>query len=331
MMKYILFSIIVPVYNVEDYLIECVESVLKQKFMSCEIILVDDGSTDSSGDICDKLANQYNEIRVIHQQNAGLSAARNTGIKNSKGEYLVFLDSDDLLYENSLHNLAIAIRKQSQPDFIVSRRCTFHNGPMTVCQYTFTDDITSLKDACGIYEMLQKFPDCWLGVWIFSVKRQYCLEKGLFFFDGLLHEDEEWVPRLFFNTDKIGFNNEILYCNRVEREGSITATLNIKREFDKLRIINLLHTEFQKSKYPDEVRDTVRRRMQKLLFGIICDARLYKDNKEYGTLLQRIFEQRKYMKTAQRPIYKLTYQSIAIFGIDITCRFLALINSLKKR
>lgn len=331
MMKYILFSIIVPVYNVEDYLIECVESVLKQKFVSCEIILVDDGSADSSGDICDKLANQYNEIRVIHQQNAGLSAARNTGIKNSQGEYLVFLDSDDLLYENSLHNLAIAIRQQTQPDFIINRRCTFHNGSMTLCQYKFTGDIISLKNTCSIYQMLQKFPDCWLGVWIFSVKRQYCLEKGLFFFDGLLHEDEEWVPRLFFNTNKIGFNNEILYCNRIEREGSITATLNIKREFDKLKIIDLLHNEFQKGKYSDEVRAIVYQRMQKLFFGIICDARLYKGNKKYGTLLQQIFEHRIYMKSAQRSIYKLTYQGIAIFGTDITCRLLAMINSLKKR
>ena len=329
-MKDILFSIIIPVYNVKYYLIDCVQSVLKQQFDYYEIILVDDGSTDISGQICDQLADKHDEINAVHQKNAGLSAARNTGIKYSQGEYLIFLDSDDLLYQNSLYNLALAIREQAHPNFIISRRCTVQGDKMIPCQYQFTKVIISAKNACQVYQSLQHFSDCWLGVWIFSVKREYCVEKRLLFYNGIFHEDEEWVPRLFFNTNNIGFNNAVLYCNRVEREGSITAAPNIKREFDKLKILDLLYNEFQKSQYSDEVRDIIRQRMHQLFFGTLCDAYLYRKNKQYGILLEDISKHTFYMKSAKRLIYKIVYQSINILGVNFTCRLLVKVNSLKK-
>lgn len=95
-------SVIIPVYNVEKYLNRCVDSVLAQDYDNYEIILVDDGSTDSSGMICDELADANEKIRVIHQKNAGLSAARNTGIENAASEKLFFLDSDDYIEKDAL-------------------------------------------------------------------------------------------------------------------------------------------------------------------------------------------------------------------------------------
>lgn len=90
-------SIIVPVYNVERYIERCVESICQQTYTNTEIILVDDGSTDSSGKICDEIAVKDPRIRVIHQQNSGLSAARNAGLAVAKGEYIAFVDSDDYI------------------------------------------------------------------------------------------------------------------------------------------------------------------------------------------------------------------------------------------
>lgn len=256
------------------------------------------------------MADKYDEISVVHQKNAGLSAARNTGIRHSRGEYLIFLDSDDLLYEKSLYNLASAIQEQAHPDFIISRRCTVQDDKVIPCRYQFEQDIISVKNAGQVYQSLQHFSDCWLGVWIFSVKREYCMEKRLLFYDGILHEDEEWVPRLFFNTDYIGFNNEILYCNRVAREGSITATPNIKREFDKLKILDLLYDEFQKTEYNDTVRRIVWKRIQRIFFGVLCETYLYRADEKYNALLQTISNKNFYMKTANRLIYKIAYQSI---------------------
>ena len=99
------FSVIVPVYNVEDYLETCVASVIAQTCRDYELILVDDGSTDQSGAMCDRLARQYH-CRVIHQANGGLGAARNTGIDAARGDYLVFLDSDDFLSPDTLQGLS---------------------------------------------------------------------------------------------------------------------------------------------------------------------------------------------------------------------------------
>ena len=93
-------SVIIPVYNVEKYLSKCIESVLEQDFSDYEIILIDDGSTDTSGKLCDEYAENYSAIKVIHQQNKGLGGARNTGIEAAEGQYLLFVDSDDYIRDN---------------------------------------------------------------------------------------------------------------------------------------------------------------------------------------------------------------------------------------
>lgn len=100
-----MISVIIPIYNVEEYLEKCVNSVLNQTYSDLEIILVDDGSTDNSGKICDELKNKDNRIIVIHQENQGLSAARNAGIAKALGEYIAFVDSDDYIMEDMYETL----------------------------------------------------------------------------------------------------------------------------------------------------------------------------------------------------------------------------------
>ena len=100
-----LISVIIPVYNVENYLAQSVESILKQSFENFEIILVDDGSTDSSGRICDEYVEKDERIAAIHQKNGGLSAARNSGLSEAEGKYVYFLDSDDYIANNTLETL----------------------------------------------------------------------------------------------------------------------------------------------------------------------------------------------------------------------------------
>ena len=119
-----LVSIIVPVYQVKNYVGECVESLLRQTYTNLEILLVDDGSTDGSGAICDEYARGDNRIRVIHQENQGLSSARNTGLDQAKGEYVAFVDSDDAVrldYIETLYDLA----DRYQADIAV---CAYERG-----------------------------------------------------------------------------------------------------------------------------------------------------------------------------------------------------------
>lgn len=111
-------SVVVPVYNVEEYLKRCVDSIINQNYPNIEIILVDDGSKDSSGKICDILAAKDKRIKVIHQSNGGLSAARNTGIDNATGDYIDFLDSDDELLPNVFNDL-IPLLEQNNLDIMI--------------------------------------------------------------------------------------------------------------------------------------------------------------------------------------------------------------------
>ena len=108
-----LLSIIVPVYNVQDYLEECCNSIINQKYLNIEILLIDDGSTDNSGEICDYFGEKYSNIRVFHRENEGLAATRNFGIAQAQGQYLGFVDSDDWIYENMywrrMHKLCAVI------------------------------------------------------------------------------------------------------------------------------------------------------------------------------------------------------------------------------
>ena len=114
-----LISVIVPVYNVEDYLEKCVKSILSQTYPKFELILVDDGSKDSSGSICDKLASFDSRIVCIHKQNGGLSSARNTALDLCKGQYITFVDSDDLIASNALE-LMMDYAIKCQSDIVVT-------------------------------------------------------------------------------------------------------------------------------------------------------------------------------------------------------------------
>lgn len=110
-----LVSVIVPVFNVEEFLTECIDSILSQSYKNLEIILVDDGSKDSSGSICDKYAQTDSRIKVVHKENGGLSSARNAGIENATGEYIIFVDSDDVIETKAVENLLNAILRQGCP------------------------------------------------------------------------------------------------------------------------------------------------------------------------------------------------------------------------
>ena len=117
-----LISLVIPVYNVEKYLDKCMESVLAQTYDNYEVILVDDGSTDNSGKMCDEYAERDSRVTVYHQKNSGVSVARNVGIENAKGEFISFIDSDDWVDESYLEKLVNAQIK--------------YNADLTICEYT---------------------------------------------------------------------------------------------------------------------------------------------------------------------------------------------------
>jgi glycosyltransferase involved in cell wall biosynthesis len=230
-----LISIIIPVYNVEDYLRQCLDSVLDQTFTDYECILVDDGSPDSCPAICDEYAAKDRRFMVIHKENGGLSDARNVGIRTATGEYIVLLDSDDLLTDdNALTNLSDIIVKTKALVIFNSNITTF-----TIDNYSSRDGFNSNIDSCRtmqFYTETQRRRIA-LGGCFFTIHHNLLLQQDLFFKKGILHEDEHWIPRVMCSVEKIAINHNTFYSYRKGREGSITENIEPKNCFSKILII----------------------------------------------------------------------------------------------
>lgn len=233
-MKDYLLSIIIPVYNVEKYIRQCLDSVVGQLDGKTEVIMVNDGSTDSSAEICKEYADANEDVRLVSQPNGGLSAARNTGIKECSGKYIVLLDSDDWLAPLAVDKIANAA--EAGADMIFGRHSVFNET--TNEQSAAQIDYLSCKDIspCEWFIRMNSTPGFYFTAWAIIIRRDFLLERGLTFMPGIYHEDELWVPQVFMSVGSMVDLEYEFYVYRVNREGSIISSPNIKKDFDKLTV-----------------------------------------------------------------------------------------------
>lgn len=229
------FSIIIPIYNVEKYLNQCVDSVLNQSFEDYEVILVDDGSPDHCPQICDKYAEGHDNVRVIHKQNGGLSDARNAGIRAAKGEYVCFIDSDDYWRdENVLALISDRILKENHPDVVLFWQCSFFEGRKNNGEGSL--EVETKIDPYAEGRTLGR------GEFIGSacshvIDRKILIDNDLFFKKGIKSEDIEWAIRLYEKEPRTVLIRQRLYMYREGREGSITSTIDYAHLCDYCNII----------------------------------------------------------------------------------------------
>jgi glycosyltransferase involved in cell wall biosynthesis len=252
-----LFSIIIPVYNVEAYLKECLDSVLSQNFDNVELICVNDGSTDGSLAILKDYQSRFTaKIKLINQLNGGLSAARNTAIHAASGEYLLFLDSDDILAEGSLAKLTKIIEKES-PDIIAfnselfyEENCRFE--PNTPFNHT---ENTVFEKGMGYFDYFMKQRN-WgpSAVCFYLFRRTLFVENQLRFEVGISHEDELFMPQALYYARKTCTLTDTLYKYRM-RFGSIIHSQTDQNYVDKLRIAEKLFDFFQSQHINDKFVD----------------------------------------------------------------------------
>ncbi len=256
-----LISVIIPVYNVEDYIIPCVNSVICQTYKNIEIILVDDGSKDRSGELCDELSLTDTRIQVIHKSNGGLSDARNVGIKEAKGEYVVFVDGDDVVSDHYIDYL-FGLMNKGQADIAIC-------DPVHCYGY---DDIQFSDETCktvfnadeAIVEMLYQ------KSFLFTAWGK--IFPKIFFDDiefpvGMLYEDVAVMHRLFDKSNKIIYGNAKLYAY-IHRENSITTQKFTKKDLDILVICNQICSYFEESR-SKELQNAA------LAYQVNCALRIY--------------------------------------------------------
>jgi glycosyltransferase involved in cell wall biosynthesis len=239
-----ILSIIVPVYNVEKYLAKCLESLLEQGLSNekYEILIINDGSTDSSGEIANDYAKKYSHIKVINQENTGLGAARNTGITHALGKYIQFVDSDDYLEKNVLLPLLDKMDHESldmlrfnyqnvNEKYEVIQPCK--NRSIADYSDKVCDGITFLSERLGYA--------CYACQFI--IKTELLKKSGNGFRPGIYFEDTEWTPRILVQTKRITSVNSYVY-NYLMRKGSITKnTDDVKmRKWlnDKIYVVDCL-------------------------------------------------------------------------------------------
>lgn len=281
-------SVIVPVYNLEKYIAQCVDSILTSADkVEMEVILVDDGSKDSSAAVCDKLAQQYSQVRVIHKPNGGAADSRNTGICAARGDYLMFVDGDDFLPEGAV----AAIMEKIEPNIDIFTFGYYEYYGENDCRPMLHFDAARLNGKNAFAE-ISPLPMPWL----YAIDRKYVVENEILMHKGLLDEDEEWTARLFALEPRVKTLEGHYYYYRRNRENSLTFNRKYKNAVADIEIIKLLLQEMQKSKYTANGRQVLENKCRQMLDKVAQDIdnaspeerrKLRKLQKPYRALMRK--------------------------------------------
>lgn len=244
-----LVSVIVPVYKVEEWIDQCVESIVNQNYKELEIILVDDGSPDKCPQKCDEWAKRDNRIKVIHKENGGLSSARNAALDIIQGDYISFVDSDDYLHTN-MYSILVNDMHKTGADIVKCNRYIDKNG--VIEELTNSNDSREFDNNSIMDSFFYHQNDLCSGVWdkLFKAK----LFEDVRFPDGLNSEDYYIYYLIYKKTHKLYYENIPLYYYR-RREDSICSTDHINsHSLDKIKVSNIVY-ELVQDDNPSRVND----------------------------------------------------------------------------
>ncbi len=223
-----LISVIVPVYNVEAYVDKCVQSIVGQTYKRLEILLVDDGSTDQSGALCDEWAEKDKRIRVIHKKNGGQADARNTGIAQATGEYIGFVDSDDWI-DRQMYELLLQLLRQHEAQAAECRM--FFYSDQTISDIPRGEETVTVFDRQGAVESLLKETHFQCAVPNMLITSR--IAKSVLFDIGKIHEDILWPYRVLRQTSRAVHTSRRLYAY-YQRQGSTMNSVYSEKRFDAL-------------------------------------------------------------------------------------------------
>lgn len=292
-----LVSVVVPVYNVEKYVGECLQSLIEQTYINIEIIIVIDGSTDKSEKICEEYGKEDGRIRIIKQENKGLSEARNTGIDNAKGEYITFVDSDDWLEKNAIFNLMDVMLKK-KVDIVVGKILItdiyLQNNNIQKA-YFKEKNKKEFGHSLALEQLFSgKLPAyAWGKLYDISLFKEYDIR----FTPQIHYEDIDIMYRLLDKAQKIATFDQCIYHYRV-RQGSITNVYKINDVEDLLGIQSRIVEYFKSTAYAkQEIFAYYQLSLLFLAYSILCKTG--KDEKRKGLFTEIHRRQRRWKLTRQ--------------------------------
>lgn len=276
-------SVIVPVYNVEKYLCSCIDSILAQTFTDFELLLIDDGSKDKSGKICDEYARKDRRVKVFHKENGGVSSARNLGIDESNGEYLFFVDSDDIISSSYIDLFVNCIRK--------------NDSVCVVCKYT--NRLSLLKnqvDSVKIKEMTSSefLDEIWISegkldgyLWNKIFKRKFLIDFNIRFDEKVsIWEDMLFVVEYFINISTVVFVDAVLYYYR-DTINSAVKQHDTSKKIEKISVcLRMLGLDNDSMLYKQRLNGI----LSDCLFSFLKDFLLFR-NKLYHVSMKNIISE----------------------------------------
>lgn len=304
-------SVIVPVYNVENYLERCVESILHQTYTNFELILINDGSTDSSGQICDHLANQYENIKVYHIENAGVSNARNMGIQLATGSWVTFIDSDDFVTQDYLATLASAV-EELNVGFVIAPLHHIKNGIVTdLPPHSGKTELWSTEETMKELLMTSRtsfFP-------VAKLFKRDLLADEKFNTNYHLAEDALFLTELLLKTrcSSVFIDKSIYYYDH--REGSATTSVN-RHVFDTIKVYTRIIAQVSQV-FPNLKYELINRECWSYI--TVYDKIIFTSREEYQ---KEKAELRTWIVQHRREIWKdayfTTFRKVAIFSLVIS-------------
>lgn len=266
-----LVSIVVPVYNVEQYLKDCLDSILQQSYPNIELIIINDGSTDGSKEIVIPFLSDK-RVKYIEQENKGLSGARNTGLKNALGKYIVFVDSDDYIEKNMLKEI-VFLMETHHLDLVRFNADAFVDGlneSLKESNYDFSHRLEENKlykeESLNLNRRTFSSSVC-----LYLTTRELIMANHLAFYENILHEDELFTTQVFLHTKRMMYKN-VSYYHRRYRSNSIMTDLSSEKKelsFDSYRVLfNELEKMMENKDYTKKQKKFIKRQMISIYSGL---------------------------------------------------------------
>ncbi len=316
------FSVIVPCYNVEAYLDQCIESIISQDYEDFEVLLIDDGSNDGTGVKCDEWASKDERIHTFHKLNGGLSDARNYGMAQSQGEYLIFIDSDDFIESGAFSEIAKAT--DGEPDVITTRLIEyFGENDIRYGDEKMEESISltptteeairwEVNSSCNTWPAPKKI-----------VRRQFVVDNNLLFLNGYLHEDIDWTIRLLLVAKRYKVCSKPWYYHRMRRPGSITTTVKAKSITDVIQMAAVLCPLCSESNTAS--KELMTRRIMSSVFSSINKIK-YLDKGERYLVVDCIKEHISIFKFTKKKSHKIFVFVMKIIGVKMACNILCMMK-----
>lgn len=320
-------SIIIPVYNAQSYLRCCIDSILAQSFCDFEILLIDDGSSDRSGEICKKYASRDKRVRFYSQLNAGTSAARNTGLQHARGEYVTFVDNDDFWFSREALSSIVRTIDDTGADVVMHEAVLFdevkgrYGKPRQ--KRGCGEAVNGLPKSETIAYLVKRRQLC-SAVWVKVVRRRLIDRENLLFPVGMRNEDTYWTARVLIHGESVAWCDAVFYAYRKGHEYAQTAKPLAIEYVDNLAEICLRESVeiAEKCKSISE-RCACYSFLAYPYVVLMGQSSLFRaEERESYQFLARVKELDWILRYDDNPIVKCVRASEKVFGFDLTCSFL---------